>query len=58
MTEDALDVLRKHCKKIKHGSIKPFVILKDGVAVEVRVQMGDVMIKLRPEKKDLTNTKK
>lgn len=47
---DALDELRKHCKKIKHGSIKPLITLKDGVAVEVLVRMGDVTIKLRAEK--------
>lgn len=48
---DALDELREHCKKIKHGSIKPLIILKDGVAVEVIIKRGDETEKLRPEKK-------
>lgn len=51
MTEDALDELRKHCKRIGHGSVKPLVKIKDGIAVEIDVQMGDVTIKLRAKKK-------
>ena len=47
---DALDELREQCKKIRHGSVKPLVKIKDGVAVEVEVCMGEVTIKLRGKK--------
>lgn len=45
---DALDELRKECKKLGHGSIKSTTIIKDGIPVEV--VMEKVTKKLRVKK--------